>query len=146
MHNSTAKLFILIVLWRRHTHLENFSKEKRKHFKLTATAIVRPNFIRLIIIKTCLLCKKSSCTIAHWSTFDELQEVIFKVLCLGFKGFFSRTIHKFELLLAVMTTIHILPIDGLFLSWISIFQVSLYAAIMFTENLNFCYQVSLSKR
>ena len=50
------------------------------------------------------------------------------------------------LLLAVMTTIHILPIDGLFLSWISIFQVSLYAAIIFTENLNFCYQVSLSKR
>jgi hypothetical protein len=54
-----------------------------------------------------------------------LQEVVFKVLCLGFKGFFSRTIHKFELLLAVMTTIHILPIDGLFLSWISIFQVHL---------------------
>ena len=50
-------------------------------------------------------------------------EVVFKVFCLGFKGYFERTIHKFELLLAVMTTIHIMPIDGVFLSWISIFQV-----------------------
>ncbi|CAB4070472.1 NALCN [Lepeophtheirus salmonis] len=50
-------------------------------------------------------------------------EVIFKVFCLSFKGYIQRTIHKFELLLAVFTTIHILPIRGLFLSWISIFQV-----------------------
>ncbi len=35
-----------------------------------------------------------------------------------------RTIHKFELLLCVITTIHVLPIDGMFLSWISIFQVT----------------------
>ena len=39
---------------------------------------------------------------------------------------FSRTIHKFELLLCVITTIHIIPVDGMFLSWISIFQVVLY--------------------
>ena len=52
-------------------------------------------------------------------------ELIFKIFCLGFNGFISRAIHKFELLLAVGTTIHILPIDDLFLSWISIFQVIL---------------------
>ena len=34
-----------------------------------------------------------------------------------------RTIHKFEFLLAITTTIHMLPIDGIFLSWISIFMV-----------------------
>ena len=51
-------------------------------------------------------------------------EVLFKIFCFSFSGYMSRSMHKFELLLAVMTTIHVLPIKGLFLSWISIFQVS----------------------
>lgn len=50
-------------------------------------------------------------------------EVLFKIFCFSFNGYISRTIHKCELILAIMTTIHILPIKGLFLSWISIFQV-----------------------
>ncbi|QQP31704.1 Sodium leak channel non-selective protein [Caligus rogercresseyi] len=50
-------------------------------------------------------------------------EVLFKVFCFSFKGYIQRTIHKFEFLLAICTTIHMLPIKGLFLSWISIFQV-----------------------
>ena len=53
-------------------------------------------------------------------------EVFFKIFCFSFGGYISRTIHKFELILAIMTTIHVLPIDGLFLSWISIFQASAY--------------------
>ena len=36
-------------------------------------------------------------------------ELVFKIFCLGFKGFISPAIHKFELLLAIGTTIHILP-------------------------------------
>ena len=50
-------------------------------------------------------------------------EVFFKIFCFSFNGYIDRTIHKFELILAIMTTIHVLPINGLFLSWISIFQV-----------------------
>lgn len=58
-----------------------------------------------------------------WFTMLYNFEVVFKMFCLGVKGYFIRTIHKFEFLLAVTTTIHILPFDGLFLSWLSIFQV-----------------------
>ena len=48
-------------------------------------------------------------------------EALFKIYCLSFRGYISRTIHKFEFLLAIMTSIHI--IDGMFLTPISIFQV-----------------------
>ena len=48
-------------------------------------------------------------------------EALFKIFCLSFRGYISRTIHKFEFLLCIMTTIHIFP--GLFLTPISIFQV-----------------------
>eukprot|EP00095_Tigriopus_kingsejongensis_P008699 maker-scaffold483_size159862-snap-gene-0.43 protein:Tk08699 transcript:maker-scaffold483_size159862-snap-gene-0.43-mRNA-1 annotation:"hypothetical protein L798_10696" len=58
-----------------------------------------------------------------WFTMLFNFEVVFKMLCLGVQSYFTRTIHKFEFLLAVTTTIHILPFDGLFLSWMSIFQV-----------------------
>ena len=73
-------------------------------------------------------------------------EALFKIFCLSFRGYitrwvrslsklsnifkalpswkkldFYRTIHKFEFLLCVMTSIHVLP--GMFLTPISIFQV-----------------------
>ena len=48
-------------------------------------------------------------------------EALFKIFCLSFRGYISRTIHKFEFLLAIMTTIHVIP--GMFLTPISIFQV-----------------------
>ena len=48
-------------------------------------------------------------------------EALFKIFCLSFRGYISRTIHKFEFLLCLMTTIHIFP--RLFLTPISIFQV-----------------------
>lgn len=48
-------------------------------------------------------------------------ETIFKVFCLGFRGYFKHSIHKFELLLAIGTTIHILPI--FYLSGFTYFQV-----------------------
>ena len=47
-------------------------------------------------------------------------EALFKIFCLSFRGYISRTIHKFEFLLAIMTTIHVIP--GMFLTPISIFQ------------------------
>ena len=75
-------------------------------------------------------------------------EALFKIFCLSFRGYitrwvrslsklsnifkalpswkkldFYRTIHKFEFLLCVMTSIHVLP--GMFLTPISIFQVFL---------------------
>ena len=48
-------------------------------------------------------------------------EALFKIFCLSFNGYISSSIHKFEFLLAIMTTVHVLP--GLFLTPISIFQV-----------------------
>ncbi|KAI9590564.1 hypothetical protein GQX74_008731 [Glossina fuscipes] len=36
-------------------------------------------------------------------------ETIFKMYCLGWRGYYKHSIHKFELLLAVGTTIHIVP-------------------------------------
>ncbi|XP_061184372.1 sodium leak channel NALCN-like isoform X2 [Saccostrea echinata] len=36
-------------------------------------------------------------------------EVVFKIWCLGFQGYKKRPFHKFELLLAIGTTLHIIP-------------------------------------
>ncbi|RWS10179.1 sodium leak channel non-selective protein-like protein [Dinothrombium tinctorium] len=48
-------------------------------------------------------------------------EVFLKVWCYGFRGYFKRSIHKFELLLAIGTTLHIIP--ELFLTMLAYFQV-----------------------
>jgi len=48
-------------------------------------------------------------------------ETFFKIWCLGFHGYYKQSIHKFELLLAIGTTLHILP--GLYLSGLAYFQV-----------------------
>ncbi|XP_032668813.1 sodium leak channel non-selective protein-like [Odontomachus brunneus] len=48
-------------------------------------------------------------------------ETLFKIWCLGFRSYFKHSIHKFELLLAVGTTIHILPFC--YLSGFTYFQV-----------------------
>lgn len=37
-------------------------------------------------------------------------ETIFKIFCLGWRGYCKHSIHKFELLLAIGTSIHIIPI------------------------------------
>lgn len=36
-------------------------------------------------------------------------EALFKIWCLGFKGYFKHSYHKFELVLSIGTTIHIIP-------------------------------------
>lgn len=36
-------------------------------------------------------------------------EALFKIWCLGFHGYFRRSVHKFELLLVAGTTLHIIP-------------------------------------
>ncbi|XP_013181356.1 PREDICTED: sodium leak channel non-selective protein isoform X1 [Papilio xuthus] len=48
-------------------------------------------------------------------------EALIKIWCLGWKGYFKHSVHKFELLLAVGTTIHIIP--QLYMSGFTYFQV-----------------------
>ncbi|KAJ9587593.1 hypothetical protein L9F63_018975, partial [Diploptera punctata] len=48
-------------------------------------------------------------------------ETLFKIWCLGFRGYYKHSIHKFELLLAIGTTLHIIP--TLYLSGLTYFQV-----------------------
>lgn len=48
-------------------------------------------------------------------------EALMKIWCLGWKGYFKHSVHKFELLLAIGTTIHIIP--QLYMSGFTYFQV-----------------------
>ncbi|XP_031343875.1 sodium leak channel non-selective protein-like isoform X3 [Photinus pyralis] len=48
-------------------------------------------------------------------------ETIFKIWCLGWRGYWKHSIHKFELLLAIGTTIHVIP--GFYMSGFTYFQV-----------------------
>ncbi|CAM1330656.1 Uncharacterised protein g10345 [Pycnogonum litorale] len=54
-------------------------------------------------------------------TFFFDLEVVFKIWCLGLAGYYKRSVHKFELLLAVGTTLHIIP--TLFMTEFAYFQV-----------------------
>ncbi|XP_054265506.1 sodium leak channel NALCN isoform X2 [Macrosteles quadrilineatus] len=48
-------------------------------------------------------------------------EALFKIWCLGFRGYFKHSYHKFELLLTIGTTLHIIP--QFYLSGLTYFQV-----------------------
>lgn len=50
-------------------------------------------------------------------------ETIFKIWCLGWRGYWKHSIHKFELLLAIGTTIHIIP--GFYMTGFTYFQVNI---------------------
>lgn len=50
-------------------------------------------------------------------------EAMFKIWCLGPRGYFKQSIHKFELLLAIGTSVHVIP--GLYLSALTYFQVKI---------------------
>lgn len=54
-------------------------------------------------------------------TFFLDLETIFKIYCLGWRGYYKHSIHKFELILVIGTTLHIIP--GLYLSGFTYFQV-----------------------
>lgn len=55
-------------------------------------------------------------------TFFFNVEVLLKIWCYGFKGYYKLSIHKFELTLAIGTSLHIIP--NLFMtSWFTAFQV-----------------------
>lgn len=56
-------------------------------------------------------------------------EALFKIWCLGFKPYFSRSIFKFELLLAIGTTLHLLP--KFYLSFLTYFQVRRHSRQLF---------------
>ncbi|RZF45942.1 hypothetical protein LSTR_LSTR008319 [Laodelphax striatellus] len=47
-------------------------------------------------------------------------EALFKIWCLGFRGYVKHSYHKFELLLVIGTTLHIIP--SLYLSGLTYFQ------------------------
>jgi sodium leak channel non-selective protein len=49
-------------------------------------------------------------------------ESLFKIWCLGWRGYWKHSYHKFELLLAIGTTLHIVP--QLYLSFLTYFQVN----------------------
>lgn len=48
-------------------------------------------------------------------------ETAFKIWCLGWRGYWKHSIHKFELLLAIGTSIHIIPY--FYMSGFTYFQV-----------------------
>ncbi|KAM8718649.1 hypothetical protein ACLKA7_001372 [Drosophila subpalustris] len=48
-------------------------------------------------------------------------ETLFKIYCLGWRGYYKHSIHKFELLLAAGTSLHIVPL--FYLSGLTYFQV-----------------------
>ncbi|XP_058057475.1 sodium leak channel NALCN [Anopheles bellator] len=54
-------------------------------------------------------------------TFFLDLETLFKIYCLGWRSYFKHSIHKFELLLAIGTTLHVIP--ALYLSGFTYFQV-----------------------
>ncbi|KAJ6641408.1 Sodium leak channel NALCN [Pseudolycoriella hygida] len=54
-------------------------------------------------------------------TFFLDLETLFKIYCLGWRSYHKHSIHKFELLLAIGTTLHVIP--GLYLSGLTYFQV-----------------------
>lgn len=66
-------------------------------------------------------------------------ETLFKIWCLGFRGYFKHSIHKFELLLAIGTTIHILP--GCYLSGLTYFQVKNFFFLFLLKKflIKFCF-------
>ena len=53
-------------------------------------------------------------------------EALFKIWCLGIHGYFRRSIHKFELTLALGTTLHIIP--AFYRTHFTYFQVHTHAA------------------
>lgn len=59
--------------------------------------------------------------IAGFTLFFDL-EVLMKIWCLSFKGYIKRSLHKLEFLLAIGTTVHIIP--HFFASELTCFQVS----------------------
>ena len=49
-------------------------------------------------------------------------EALFKIWCLGLRGYVHRSVYKFELLLVICTTLHIIP--QLYRTHMTYFQVS----------------------
>lgn len=71
-------------------------------------------------------------------------EVLLKIWCLGFRGYYKRSIHKYELFLAIGNTIHIIP--GLYFSELAFFQVLRIVRLIKASPLleDFVYKVSLN--
>lgn len=59
-------------------------------------------------------------------------EALIKIWCLGLKGYFKHSVHKFELLLGIGTTIHIIP--QLYMSGFTYFQVNINKSMLKVNN------------
>ncbi len=66
-------------------------------------------------LKFCLFCLQVVFTLL----FD--LEALFKIWCLGFHGYYKRSVHKFEMTVAIMTSLHIIPL--LYRTQLTYFQV-----------------------
>lgn len=62
-----------------------------------------------------------------FTIFFDLEAIV-KLWCLGFNGYFRLTIHKFEFVLAVGTTIRLIP--PLFMTALTYFQVSVIGELI----------------
>lgn len=71
-------------------------------------------------------------------------EALFKIWCLGFSGYFKRSVHKFELLLIIGTTLHIIPVC--YRSHLTYFQVMRVVRLIKASPMleDFCWKVSVS--
>ncbi|KAI8507000.1 hypothetical protein Bbelb_154390 [Branchiostoma belcheri] len=67
-------------------------------------------------------------------------EVVFKVWCLGLQGYWKRSLHKFELILAIGTTLHILPV--FYCSQLTYFQVRIYRDTLHILPVFYCSQLT----
>ncbi|XP_065924032.1 sodium leak channel NALCN isoform X6 [Magallana gigas] len=68
-------------------------------------------------------------------------EALFKIWCLGFQGYKKRPFHKFELLLAIGTTLHIIP--DLYRGHCTYFQVLRVVRLMKASPMleDFCFKI-----
>ena len=68
-------------------------------------------------------CVMPVCCFLHQVVFTALfdLEALFKIWCLGIHGYWRRSAHKFELLLVITTTLHIIPV--LYRTQVTYFQV-----------------------
>ncbi|GFN75763.1 sodium leak channel non-selective protein-like [Plakobranchus ocellatus] len=70
-----------------------------------------------------------------------ILEAVFKILCLGFRGYLNRSLHVFELVLVIGTTLHVIP--ELYRSPFTYFQVMrLFRLIKASPVLEgFCFKI-----
>lgn len=107
----------LITATLKHTHKANVDRRTlRKYYYIEVAILVLGNFALVCSFMFEIFHSKIVFTIL----FD--LEVLFKVFCLGFKSYIKRAIYKFEFILAIGTTLRLIP--QLYQTELTYFQVS----------------------